>query len=435
MGSRPPPSAPEPAPGDRGCAGRPWRRPVVPDIERAQPGESRHVAPVGAGRGVRRFGLLPGCDPRHPPDHDRAGRQAFEVPLPGPGRGLVEVVHVEQQTSLRRGEDPEVRHVGVAAQLHVQAARRGAGQVGRHDDGRAPHEGEGRLEHPPPAHRHEGGNAAPRSRRRAGRWDRAGPTRAPTPAWLVRGTTVRRRRPVRRSRSLGVSGIRVVAPSPAWCLRNDTGRRPARDWRRGRCRPVLRRPAEGGTSRRARGPAWAGRTGTPGRSRSRGATRASSWRSVSTPSAITCRPRAWASLTTAATISAPPRSTPSSSTKLLSILRMSSGNRWRWLSEEYPVPKSSMARVTPSSLSARSTRSAEAASFMSALSVISRVRLAGRQARCRRGCAPRSRRCRGGRSVGPRGSPRPRPGAHRSGRHATCTAGGRPRAAPRRRWG
>ena len=56
----------------------------------------------------------------------------------GPGQRLVEVVDVEHQSPLGRREQPEVREVGVAAALHGQARARRGGQVGGHDQRRAP---------------------------------------------------------------------------------------------------------------------------------------------------------------------------------------------------------------------------------------------------------------------------------------------------------
>ncbi len=164
--------------------------------------------------------------PRDPPDHHHAGRQPFEVPLPGARRGLVEVVDVEQQPSLGRGEHPEVRHVGVSAQLDVQAGRGGPGEIGGHEARRAAQEGEGRLEHPPPPHRHEVGDPSRRSRRRGGRWDRA----------VCAGGSHRALARARHDGAAPAAGStlpvppslrhRSCAPSPKWLTRNDTGRRP-----------------------------------------------------------------------------------------------------------------------------------------------------------------------------------------------------------------
>ena len=62
-----------------------------------------------------------------------------------------------------------------------------------------------------------------------------------------------------------------------------------------------------------------------------------------------------------------------------SILSTSTGNRRRCPSEEYPVPKSSSARRTPSAVSAPNTSPESSDSSSMAVSVISRVSRSGRQ--------------------------------------------------------
>jgi hypothetical protein len=75
--------------------------------------------------------------------------------------GLVEVVDVEDQPPVRGRKDAEVREVGVAAELDVEARARGHTEVRRHDSSRAAIEGEGRDEHPPVADRDQLRNAGP----------------------------------------------------------------------------------------------------------------------------------------------------------------------------------------------------------------------------------------------------------------------------------
>ena len=152
-------------------------------------------APCGAGRSAPRPGP-PGVGARGVPPTGRpttttARRQALEVPLPGPRRGLVEVVDVEQQPALGRGEDAEVAPVGVPAQLHVYARGRGRRQIDRHHPRRPPQEGEGRLEHAAPAHRHEARDASGVLGRRA-RVDGIGPTRGRLPDAVARAGHDRR---------------------------------------------------------------------------------------------------------------------------------------------------------------------------------------------------------------------------------------------------
>ena len=84
-----------------------------------------------------------------------ARREPFHVPLERSGQRLVEVVEVEDERSLGRGEAADVREVGVAAQLHLEAGARRRGEVVRHDGRRPAVEGERRDEHAPVADRDE----------------------------------------------------------------------------------------------------------------------------------------------------------------------------------------------------------------------------------------------------------------------------------------
>ena len=84
-----------------------------------------------------------------------ARRHPLHVVLERARQRLVEVVQVEQQRPLGRREHTEVRQMRVAAELNRQAGPRRVLQVGGHDLGRAPVEGERRDHHPPVTHRHQ----------------------------------------------------------------------------------------------------------------------------------------------------------------------------------------------------------------------------------------------------------------------------------------
>ena len=73
---------------------------------------------------------------------DDTGCQAFEIPLPGAGERLVEVIHVEHLAAVRRGIRPEVGEMPVAADLREEACSRSVSKVGGHDLGRPAIEGE-----------------------------------------------------------------------------------------------------------------------------------------------------------------------------------------------------------------------------------------------------------------------------------------------------
>ena len=65
-----------------------------------------------------------------PPCDLDAGCQALDVPFPGSGERLIEVVDIKDQLTFRRGEPAEVRQVRIAAQLHMQPV---LGKVARSD--------------------------------------------------------------------------------------------------------------------------------------------------------------------------------------------------------------------------------------------------------------------------------------------------------------
>ena len=135
------------------------RKTGVPDVHGPHLGELGHRLPVGgdAGAGCRtRVGRREAVVP--PADHE-ARRHALHVVLERSRQRLVEVVQVEQQRALRRGEDAEVRQVRVTAQLDVEPGGGRVREVGGHDLGRAPVERERRDHHPAVTNRHQIGLA------------------------------------------------------------------------------------------------------------------------------------------------------------------------------------------------------------------------------------------------------------------------------------
>ena len=88
-----------------------------------------------------------------------AGRHPLHVVLERPRKGLVEIVQIEQQLPLRRGEHAEIRQMRIAAQLDAQPRRRRVLEVRGHDLRRTPVERERRNHHPAMPHGHEVGLA------------------------------------------------------------------------------------------------------------------------------------------------------------------------------------------------------------------------------------------------------------------------------------
>src|SRR5215471_18947095 len=84
-------------------------------------------------------------------DHEARG-EPFHVPFPGRGQRLVEVVDVEGEAPLRRGEAAKIEQVAVAARLDMKPGGRRLREIRGHDRRCPPKEGEGGLEHAAPAY-------------------------------------------------------------------------------------------------------------------------------------------------------------------------------------------------------------------------------------------------------------------------------------------
>ena len=179
---------------------------LVPQVEHQHLGVAGHGRAVGAsdggGRG-HRLGLTEAVGPRR---HHHAGGQALHVPLPGPGQRLVEVVDVEHQVAIRGRVHAEVHQVGVAADLHVDAAGDRAGQVAGHHVGRPAVVGEGRGQHPTPTDGDQLGHpvaVGPLQQLDAGRPDRRAASSRRGPGAASSGATCGRARRASRGSSSG----------------------------------------------------------------------------------------------------------------------------------------------------------------------------------------------------------------------------------------
>ena len=98
----------------------------VPDIEMAHRRECAHLGPVRLGGGLRGGSTVAGGERPPAAGDDHAGGQTLDVPLERRRQRLVEVVDVEHEPALRRGEDAEVQQVRVSAGLDAQTRRRRA---------------------------------------------------------------------------------------------------------------------------------------------------------------------------------------------------------------------------------------------------------------------------------------------------------------------
>ena len=128
-------------------------QPLVGALEQRLPGEVRQVLPVGADAATDGVPALLLGRPVLPARDVDAGDQPAQVPLPGAGMGLVEVVEVEDEVALGGGVEAEVAQVRVTADHRRDAGGGQPGEVLRHHPGRAAEEGERAGGHPPDPHR------------------------------------------------------------------------------------------------------------------------------------------------------------------------------------------------------------------------------------------------------------------------------------------
>ena len=189
----------------------------VPDVDEAHAGVAGHPLAVAADGRHRRCAVLGGAEAVGAAGDDDARGEPLDVPLPGPRQRLVEVVGVEHERPLGRGEQPEVGQVGVAAGLDDDVGPRRGGEVEGHHRGRAAVVGEGRLGHARVAQRHEVLAAGPPPALRGSRSGR-GPAAGSKAAWLVRGTRLRAALPA-SARSAGWTHGRAVHAGP-WAGRS-----------------------------------------------------------------------------------------------------------------------------------------------------------------------------------------------------------------------
>ena len=127
----------------------------VPDVEIRHPGEARHRRAVSADRVEHDALLVLGAKGVVARRDQHARGQPLDIPLPRSRERLVEVVDVEHQPPLGRGEDTEVRQMRIAAALDRQPGPRCRGEVVGHDHRRPAIERERRDQHPPVANRHQ----------------------------------------------------------------------------------------------------------------------------------------------------------------------------------------------------------------------------------------------------------------------------------------
>ena len=110
------------------------------------------IAPQKQGRRLTAGGTFA---PGFPPGQDDTGGQTLHVPLKRSPDGFVEVVDVEDQPPIGRGEGAQVANMGITAQLGKNAGMGQHCQVGSHDRHRAAKKTKRRSRHPLPLDRQQ----------------------------------------------------------------------------------------------------------------------------------------------------------------------------------------------------------------------------------------------------------------------------------------
>src|SRR5271166_502783 len=128
-------------------------------FERGHLGKCAHLRGVAGNKFFNELArggfLVSGFAPR---DNQRSSH-ALQIPLECPANGLVKIVDVEDQSSIRRGKGAQVAHVSVTAKLADNSGRGQNSQIGGHYGYRAAQVAEGRLRHQPVLERNERGNS------------------------------------------------------------------------------------------------------------------------------------------------------------------------------------------------------------------------------------------------------------------------------------
>ena len=98
--------------------------PGVPDLQEPHRGIVRHLGAIAAHGQTRRGAGLAVTEAIVPRGDREARRQALDVPVERRRKRLIEVVDVEDQPPVRRGEHAEIQQVRVTAGLHPDVGLR-----------------------------------------------------------------------------------------------------------------------------------------------------------------------------------------------------------------------------------------------------------------------------------------------------------------------
>ena len=123
--------------------------PGVPDLQESHRRVVGHLGAVTADGQARRGVGVPVREAVVSRRHGEAGRQALDIPLERRRERLIEVIDVEDQPPVGRGEHAKVQQVSIAARLHPDISGGRVRQIPRHRRGRAAEVGKRRGGHAP----------------------------------------------------------------------------------------------------------------------------------------------------------------------------------------------------------------------------------------------------------------------------------------------
>ncbi len=121
--------------------------PLVGSRQQRLISKETHFLAIGGDARCHRVATLPFVGSIVSPGDPDAGRQTPQIPLPGAGMRLVEIVQVDNEIPFRRGVETEVAKMRITADHRTDAGRRQRCDILGHHAGGAPQEPVGRGHH------------------------------------------------------------------------------------------------------------------------------------------------------------------------------------------------------------------------------------------------------------------------------------------------
>src|ERR1700756_1755553 len=96
----------------------------APGVEWRQPGHMSQLFAIAFGRRAREAPAIAIRQFGNAASHDHARSEAFDIPFERGGRGLVEIVDVEDRRAFRGRVGTEIRQMAITAHLYSQPGTR-----------------------------------------------------------------------------------------------------------------------------------------------------------------------------------------------------------------------------------------------------------------------------------------------------------------------